>query len=201
MKKTLYPYIFVKICENILIHQKVINRIPHDIHYNQNSGSYEVYRKRAIENNKTFELTRKQFEELRTQSCYLCGKLTNKPLHINGIDRFNNTRGYTIENSRSCCSLCNFIKRDLDFNRVIEHLKTISQNNIIQRVCSNITNEKYAHKPSSDTRCTNLSCIDWELITFSELSDEDLPKYTPPVEYITVYNRWVREMKKRNFNL
>lgn len=30
-----------------------------------------------------------------------------------GVDRANNSEGYTLKNSRSCCSPCNYIKRDL----------------------------------------------------------------------------------------
>jgi len=201
MKKTMYPHIFVKVCENILIHQKIINHTPHDIYYNQNSNCYESYKTNANNNKRVFELTRDKFNELCSQDCYLCGKAANKPLHINGIDRFNNKLGYTIENSRSCCGLCNFIKRNYEFNQIIEHLKMISSNNVLNDVCPDVICEKYSHKPSTDTRYINLSRIEWELITFSKLCDDDLLKYVPPTEYLTVYNRWVREMKKRNFQL
>ena len=36
-------------------------------------------------------------------------------ININGIDRINNNIGYTLENSVSCCSECNFMKNDMNF--------------------------------------------------------------------------------------
>jgi hypothetical protein len=50
-------------------------------------------------------------EEKTKESCYLCGKEENET-HKNGIDRFDNTKGYTEENIRSCCVSCNYMKKD-----------------------------------------------------------------------------------------
>lgn len=47
---------------------------------------------------------------------------------VNGIDRYDNSVGYTKDNSVPCCSYCNYLKRDrhgLDFLKVV---KKISEN-------------------------------------------------------------------------
>ncbi|UMO76275.1 hypothetical protein SEA_TOMAS_87 [Streptomyces phage Tomas] len=66
-----------------------------------------------------FELNIEEFEILVSKPCSYCGfegseRKGSKDWHkakFNGIDRVNNEIGYTIENSVSCCSTCNFAKR------------------------------------------------------------------------------------------
>jgi hypothetical protein len=47
---------------------------------------------------------------------------------VNGIDRMDNTKGYVLGNIVSCCTECNYVKRDKPFgewmqwlDRVVEH--------------------------------------------------------------------------------
>jgi hypothetical protein len=40
-------------------------------------------------------------------------------IKINGIDRADNALGYTVENSVSCCKICNIAKRDLTIEEFI----------------------------------------------------------------------------------
>jgi hypothetical protein len=67
-----------------------------------------------------WNLTDEQVRSLITQSCYYCGK---KPMQTNGIgsrlngvffynglDRVNNSLGYTIDNVVPCCKFCNRAK-------------------------------------------------------------------------------------------
>ncbi len=49
----------------------------------------------------------------------------NKLIHRNGIDRFDNTIGYIKDNCRSCCSLCNYLKRDSSYEKFINKIKRI----------------------------------------------------------------------------
>lgn len=63
-------------------------------------------RRRGLE----FTLTFEQYAELITKSCHYCeGPL---PQTAYGLDRVNNTRGYTIENVVPCCKECNRLKGD-----------------------------------------------------------------------------------------
>ena len=70
-----------------------------------------------------FELTKEQFHSLVSTSCHYCGTCQENG---NGIDRVDNTKGYTIDNVVSCCSLCNNrIKRHWKWEVVLEHLRKI----------------------------------------------------------------------------
>jgi len=67
-----------------------------------------------------WKLTEEQFKELAQQDCYYCGA---KPSNIldrkdcsgryiyNGLDRIDNTKGYTIDNVVPCCKVCNYRKK------------------------------------------------------------------------------------------
>ena len=54
------------------------------------------------------------------QSCYLCG-LVDK----NGIDRFDNIKGYLLENCRPCCGHCNLMKKDMTYDSIIRNAEYI----------------------------------------------------------------------------
>ena len=45
--------------------------------------------------------------------------------HTNGIDRFDNNKGYFIDNVNSCCGECNFIKKDYIFEDIMNKFKLI----------------------------------------------------------------------------
>lgn len=83
--------------------------------YNRNA------RKREVE----FLLTREEFKALTKLNCKYCGQEPNRavkhfttkrnksysnPYLHNGVDRVNNNKGYTLENSVACCRTCNVAK-------------------------------------------------------------------------------------------
>ena len=69
-----------------------------------------------------FSISDELFAEIVHQKCFYCGKsptqiMTLKRLHnntliYNGVDRFDNTQGYTKENCVPCCWECNQAKRN-----------------------------------------------------------------------------------------
>lgn len=63
-----------------------------------------VARKRGLE----MTLTLEQFLELNSKPCEYCGE--NLPATGYGIDRKENSKGYTPENSIPCCTRCNSMK-------------------------------------------------------------------------------------------
>lgn len=79
--------------------------------YNVTGASYGSYLHRATKKSIEFHLTSEQFNALIQEKCYLCGK-ENTNNHCNGVDRVDNSIGYTIENARSCCGGCNYMKSD-----------------------------------------------------------------------------------------
>lgn len=67
----------------------------------------------------TWRLTKEQLRELSKGNCFYCGVEPKQVYHnansngdytYNGIDRIDNTKGYTTKNSISCCKVCNRAK-------------------------------------------------------------------------------------------
>lgn len=84
---------------------------------------WKEYVKSAEERQLEFTLTKDQFRDITQQNCYYCGIQPHtvkdrNGSHIfkassyiyNGIDRIDNSRGYTIINSVPCCRNCNIGK-------------------------------------------------------------------------------------------
>ena len=80
-----------------------------------------------------FEITDKQFKDLISNKCHYCGTpplqqyKTQSELSggyiYNGVDRKDNKVGYTLENSISCCGLCNRAKMDMKYDDFINWIK------------------------------------------------------------------------------
>ena len=91
--------------KNLTSQQAVINAI------------YRDYQFRAKKKNLKFELTKKQFSKMILTVCFYCNsppknlkRVKKHKLVYNGIDRVNSTKGYTLSNTRTCCSICNTMK-------------------------------------------------------------------------------------------
>lgn len=79
-----------------------------------------TYKYNAGKRNLEFVLTKEQFKKLVIQNCSYCGvkphtiadeRKSNGKFIYNGIDRVDNTKGYTINNCVTCCRTCNEWKR------------------------------------------------------------------------------------------
>ncbi len=74
---------------------------------------YTRYQSRAKFSNTYFDLTLEQFNAITKKLCAYCERgPSQKCGHYvyNGIDRIDNARGYTDDNSAACCWECNRIK-------------------------------------------------------------------------------------------
>lgn len=78
---------------------------------------FNIYQRSAVRRNLDFTLTFDQFCDITAKVCYYCGDAptdihkSRKQWHVsNGIDRVDNTKGYTLDNCVPCCKLCNFMK-------------------------------------------------------------------------------------------
>jgi len=85
---------------------------------------YRDYRRHAAARHLSFELGFEQFLHLTRQRCAYCGAppgnvarpSRNRPEFMyTGIDRQENSLGYTVENCVPCCAQCNSIKRGLPY--------------------------------------------------------------------------------------
>jgi phage FluMu protein Com len=82
------------------------------------SKVYSSYISSANNRNLVFDLSLDLVKQTILSDCYYCGnkpsnsiKLSNDQFYLyNGIDRIDNTQGYTPENIRPCCVDCNYMK-------------------------------------------------------------------------------------------
>lgn len=99
---------------------------------------YSKYKQGARSKNREFTLTTEQFREITSQHCHYCGLPPIKPFdrkdggmngvyYYNGIDRVDNSKGYTIDNVVACCTECNFMKLDKDYQEFIDYLDRVAR--------------------------------------------------------------------------
>lgn len=84
-------------------------------------SSYTKSRTSARDRNREFSLTKEEYDNIISQNCCRCG-LEN----CRGVDRKDNSIGYTLENSRPMCFVCNYIKGQHSDAELIEQLKKIA---------------------------------------------------------------------------
>lgn len=87
------------------------------------------YKQGAKKRDIVYLLSDEQFIDLVTQNCYYCGiepflQRRSSPL-FNGIDRIDNTKGYTIDNCVPCCKHCNIAKNTMTFEQFCNWIRAI----------------------------------------------------------------------------
>jgi|WetSurSiteA1Bulk_404760.scaffolds.fasta_scaffold00318_12 hypothetical protein len=92
------------------------------------------YKGHAKNRGLSLELTREQIINIMNKDCYYCGKepsnIYKSPYNTgdfvyNGIDRIDNSKGYTIENAVPCCGTCNHSKDILSENDFLLWVKRV----------------------------------------------------------------------------
>lgn len=101
-----------------------------------------------------FSFTTKQVLELMGSSCFYCGKPPSNTARThnaetgvfvyNGLDRRDNSEGYTIQNTVPCCKHCNFAKGRLTEEEFLQVVQSVYQHTI-QPISteSHLTGEHY----------------------------------------------------------
>lgn len=93
------------------------------------------YRKWAGKKNNQFKLTKEQVKELIESDCYYCGYKPSNNISVGqqkqrfiyqGIDRKDNSEGYTPDNVVPCCIVCNKMKKAMSHDEFLEHIHKIS---------------------------------------------------------------------------
>lgn len=105
------------------------------------------YHSKAKRKGRSFVLSKEQFLIITKQNCAYCGSEPNKEFIskrsvyvFNGLDRVDNNKGYTLENTVSCCAICNYAKRKMskrEFLAWIEKVYHHSLGNNVTLFCSN----------------------------------------------------------------
>jgi hypothetical protein len=86
---------------------------------------YKVYIKKASEKNREITINFEIFTNLVSSPCFYCNHKSE--LETIGIDRVDNTKGYTEENCVSCCWKCNRIKHIYHQDFFIEKCKIMTK--------------------------------------------------------------------------
>ena len=89
-------------------------------------GQFNVSKRKALSDKKEWTITLEEFGKLRDKPCYYCGgKL---PETSRGLDRVDNSKGYTLDNVLPCCGGCNTLRSDvLSVEETKEVVKLLKQ--------------------------------------------------------------------------
>lgn len=98
--------------------QKATPRLPEE---ESSANRLEAsYRCRANSRKQEYALCREDFRALISGSCHYCGSPPSRRNvgggcygEFNGVDRIDSSIGYIIENSVTCCKICNTAKMDM----------------------------------------------------------------------------------------
>ena len=122
-----------KSCGCIRGHVQIKNRKAYGNNSTRNA-IISVYKKRAKKKLLTFSLSEPELLGLFEGKCFYCGDIpwriasygdTVNSFIYNGIDRLDNTLGYTAENTVSCCSTCNRAKLDSTVEEFLTQIENI----------------------------------------------------------------------------
>lgn len=98
-------------------------------------GVLRTYKHKASQRGYSFDLTDEQFKNITKMSCHYCGSFPNNEAKhpgyngnyvYNGIDRIDNTKGYSIENCVPCCRTCNRAKNTMSYSEYINWIHRTS---------------------------------------------------------------------------
>ena len=79
--------------------------------YQKNRAAMYRVAARAKNRGLSWELTRAEYEELRSRPCFYCGG--DLPPAGVGLDRKDSNEGYILSNVLPCCGPCNALRQDL----------------------------------------------------------------------------------------
>jgi hypothetical protein len=107
---------------------------------------FRMYNNNAISRGYEFNLDFDYFIKLLSMNCFYCGsepnnwyKKTYYNVVYNGIDRRDNSKGYTLDNSVSCCKMCNIAKNNNSEDDFMNWIKRINE---YQRLKQEFNNQK-----------------------------------------------------------
>ena len=84
-------------------------------------GKYIEYKSNAKSRNIPFKLTFEQFKSFWKKPCWYC----NNSIVTIGLDRVDNSKGYSVTNVVSCCEVDNKSKLDKSRDDYLEHCRKV----------------------------------------------------------------------------
>lgn len=115
---------------------------------------FKQYQRGAKIRGLAWELTKERFDELTLSNCVYCNA---PPVPRNGLDRKNNSIGYTDTNSVPCCKICNFAKRTMPYADFLQWLDRAALHRLMVEIDAPVD---HRHLPPAsgmtDARCAAL---------------------------------------------
>jgi hypothetical protein len=94
---------------------------------NSLSGKFLQYKSGAMNRNYIFELSKDDIEKFWQMPCHYCGS----EIETVGLDRMDNSIGYTLSNIVPCCKKCNYMKKNMNYNEFIGHCIKIRDTSLL----------------------------------------------------------------------
>jgi hypothetical protein len=88
-------------------------------------AKFYAYRHNAKKRSLAFRISFKQFMSFWQKPCHYCGG----KIETIGLDRINNSLGYSIKNIVSCCTTCNRAKLKQTRDEYIAHCRRVARHN------------------------------------------------------------------------
>lgn len=96
---------------------------------------FNNYKREARRRYLSFDISRDYFKQLTSTNCFYCGCRPNQHWDAsgnngtyiyNGVDRKDNSQGYTIFNSVPCCKTCNLMKHTKHMDEFIQACQAVT---------------------------------------------------------------------------
>ena len=101
------------------------------------SRTFGRYKSGARNRGYEFSLNREDFSLLTSQDCHYCGskpetlaEYNGQTCLYNGIDRKDNSEGYTVINSLPCCMTCNRAKNNMPYDEFVSWIRRLKSHDI-----------------------------------------------------------------------
>lgn len=127
--------------------------------------AYDEYFRSALRRGYEFGLTLEKLQELVTSPCTYCG--IEKETEINGIDRVDNSKGYTLDNVTTSCWNCNRMKYIYTTEFMLAHCASIKAKH-----CLDITNPYYFQKSTRSFSQNRLEAINKRKLEWALTKEE-----------------------------
>lgn len=107
-------------------------------HYLSSQRVFRMYQQAARRRKISFRLSLQYVIKITSQNCFYCNtpplkiclhaKKYGQPYKYNGIDRKNNSKGYTVRNCVPCCTICNIAKAQLSIKQFKCWIRAVYKN-------------------------------------------------------------------------
>lgn len=158
MKCCMAAYVFIRRCQHIEKYISTKEKQWKILFPDHIARPYEDYMDRAENKQLEFLLTKDDYFKITHEPCYLCGKPYSN-LNLNGIDRINNKKGYTLNNCKGCCYDCNIMKNDIDYIVFMNKILDITMHCIVNNLYAKYQIPSYFYATNQNCKYQKISHI------------------------------------------